>query len=387
MKAFFASALTLVIAFTAFAGLKAESYNNNYYHELINKVYYEIVLSVGNYSLITPKLVIKDSKKFVAKYSSKKNTIYFEMAAYELCRELGADSLNALAFILAHELAHHYREHGWLKRTGSSYAGLDIGKKLKAAGVSKDKILIYETEADIFAGFYAHVAGYNALPTAKLILDKIYEAYEIPHEIDHYPSLSERKNIAQRSEENLAQLIPVFDAAHNALLIGHYDEAISCLEYILSKKFNSREIYNNIGVAYAMQALEYFSTDELLYVYPFEFDVDSRLNSNARGKEDELTDGEKQERDRLLNLARKYFIISITLDWGYAMAYNNLASIEDLSGQMRDALFYNYKAESLSMDAPEMLAKVYLVHGVILANNGKNKDSRKFFNNYFAYYR
>jgi len=70
-------------------------------------------------------------------------------------RSFGADSSNALAFVLGHEMAHIFLEQSNIDRVGSGYADKEIRKKLKEV---KDSAYtsIFERQADEQAIFYAH---------------------------------------------------------------------------------------------------------------------------------------------------------------------------------------------------------------------------------------
>jgi len=91
-----------------------------------HKVYDQIIDAIGNNNPRSPKLVFKDSKRNPASYSPKKKIITIENKVLEICYSFGEDSLNALSYILAHELGHHYRNHGWM----SQYASLEFSDAL-----------------------------------------------------------------------------------------------------------------------------------------------------------------------------------------------------------------------------------------------------------------
>ena len=91
-----------------------------------HKVYDQIIDAIGNNNPRSPKLVFKDSERNPASYSPKKKIITIENKVLEICHSFGEDSLNALSYILAHELGHHYRNHGWM----SQYASLEFSDAL-----------------------------------------------------------------------------------------------------------------------------------------------------------------------------------------------------------------------------------------------------------------
>ena len=60
---------------------------------------------------------------------------------------------------------------------------------------SKDQRKLSESQADLFAGFYGKISGYNTLVNAKQAIKDVYEAYQLPKEIIGYPSYDERLEI------------------------------------------------------------------------------------------------------------------------------------------------------------------------------------------------
>ena len=206
----------------------------------------------------------------------KKNAIGLEEDTYDLCVSLGADSLNALSFLMGHELAHYYKDHGWIGDFGSGFTDLEVGQEMKALRRDLSKLTEIETEADYFGGFFGYVAGYETLNAADRVLDQIYSTYGLDENLKGYPSLSDRKIIADRSREDLKALIPVFDAGNALLLLGNYIEAAGCFDHI-AKSFPSREILNNAGVARALQALNLFESGEVAIRLP----AGNRLRQSA----------------------------------------------------------------------------------------------------------
>ena len=59
-------------------------------------------------------------------------------------------------------LAHYYLEHSWMSNTGLSYAS-SIGEFVEDSSYSLDQRKLSESQADLYAGFYGQIAGYNTL--------------------------------------------------------------------------------------------------------------------------------------------------------------------------------------------------------------------------------
>ncbi|MFM7079613.1 MAG: M48 family metalloprotease, partial [Bacteroidota bacterium] len=188
----------------------------------VQKVYDDLIISIGNNYGGRPKLEFSNQKKYVA-YFSPNNTITFEKSAFDVCKSLGSDSLNAIAYILAHELGHHYRDHFWIKEAGSAYASLEIGKSLRDAKSSFDQVR--EADADEFACYHTIIAGYNLSDPGPL-LKALYKEYELPEEMPNYPSLSDRISIAKRVKKEASEMAEVFRCANFALLAKENDLAM-----------------------------------------------------------------------------------------------------------------------------------------------------------------
>jgi tetratricopeptide (TPR) repeat protein len=334
--------------------------------KVIAKVYENLINSIGNLTHIAPELKMVTTVGNVAAFDSQSNTIAFEMKAYEACRSFGSDSLNAIAFILAHELGHVYQNHGWLSDFKSAYASSDFGKELKKAKMALDTLKIYESQADEFACFYATLAGY---PTSHLggdVLDKLYKTYDFSEKLDRYPTLTERKLIVKNSANDIELLIPVFEFSNMQYALGNYQMALTGYTHLL-KRFPSREIYNNLGVCYASLACQEFPKDSIQWIVPFGMDWNSRLYNN-----DERTTGTEGNWEYYFKRAKKNFEACIQLDKHYARGYYNLALVEHFLGKQGDANFHLTKGKENSNTESE-ISFYYLNKGIISLLNGQTQ--------------
>lgn len=300
--------------------------------------------------------------------------IAVEERVYDLFARPGRDLEGALAFILGHELAHYYLRHGWAGDFGNSFASLDMGKKmLKAA--SLDEVMRRETEADYFGGFYGFLAGYDTLGSAPKVIDVLYAEYKLPDKIPSYPSRLERRAIAERAGINLRKMVPLFEGANRLLLLKQYPEAARLYNH-LARAFPSREMFNNAGVAYALEALSLFRPGTLGYAYPFEFDAETRLlGKSARGKG---LDQDKERRNRLLQKAADAFDQALARDREYAVAKVNLAAVNSLLGDNDTALVLANQALELAKRQGEelTLANAQVARGIAYAATGNRERAQ-----------
>ena len=355
------------------------------------KVIYDNVARAFGDGRVPPRLVVSpestDSKMVVAwsdpgtegaigieanNSSLQEGYIAIEEKVYDLFTPLGDGRESALAFLLGHELTHYYMRHGWVGDFGNSFASSDMGKKMMKAA-TYEEIIKRETEADYFGGFYGYLAGYDTLGVASRALDLLYTAYDLPDKLPTYPSRAERKAIAGHAESNLKKMLPVFEAGNRLLLLEKYEEAARLFEH-LAHTFPSRELYNNAGVAYALETIRLSKPGQAIFAYPFEFDAETRLRgskSKPKGMPDEFT----ARRTLLLQQAADNFDKAIQRDKGYAVAHVNLAAVNTLLGDHDTAVILANRGMELARKGNEntTLANALVVRGISYAA-GNNRE-------------
>lgn len=328
------------------------------------QVYADLVAAVGD-ARTAPALRLTSGGNRgvqVAWFSPREHVIYLEERTYDVCANQGADSLAALAVLLGHELAHFYHNHDWIGDFGNGFADLAVGRQLRQE--HRERGPEYETVADLFGGFYGYVAGYNTLGVAPGLLDDMYASFELDEAMPGYPVLPERREIARRSQEQLRELIPVFDAAHHLLVLGEPQLAAGMFDW-LARDFPSREILNNTGVASALAALE-LAPSASPWVLPFELDADTRLRQAALGQR-AISDSARYQ--HWLQRAKERFISASSRDPQYVTARINLAAVQWLQGDSMGAQAGAADALAAARDAgdPLALADALLVRGICQA--------------------
>ena len=349
-------------------------FKTNLYSQKISKssahnVYNDIILAIGNTNPRAPILEIKNTLNNPAEYYPAKNIIRIEEKLLNICYTFDKDSLNVLAYILAHELAHHYQNHGYSSR----FASLDFSNEIDKKKEKSQQKIDNETQADVYAGFYSHIAGYNALGKAELFLDEIYKVYKLPDELPNYPTLLQRKKIIRENKKSFEKLRYLFDIANISMSLGKYNYTEKILSYILNQNFTSREIYNNLGLCYVNQALElnlegkYFNL-----IIPFKMDMSSRL------QEPILTRSGMTDRDYaivLLKKASNEFNTALKLDPSYIKAKENLFYTNlclNYLGEKTDLSIYNEL-----LNNPD--CNQYCLNGQYSAFNKKLKKAKSYF--------
>ncbi|MBE2206436.1 MAG: hypothetical protein IAE84_02565 [Saprospiraceae bacterium] len=337
------------------AGLQAAA---AYKFEVANKVYKDLLQARGDARQQSPELVMTNGARYVAWMDPKKIRIGMEEKAYDVCVQFGADSLAAMAALLAHELTHYYEKHDWNRNFAHSHSGL---KAAKAIG-EIDEGIKQETQADYMGGVLAFSAGYDVYGVMPRLLEQIYRSYGLPDTLKGYPSLPERVAVSQDAMRRLLDLQTVFETARYLSILENYESAAQYHRYIL-QDFQSREIYNNAGVNLALAALPYFSTAELGYILPFELDAHSRLHSLKSVQSDRL-----EVRKALLDEAIQQFDRAILLDPKYAPAYLHKACVYAVNGEWEEAAFWMKKGRRLA--AAPQVAGFEVLEGVLHAMQG-----------------
>lgn len=351
----------LMLLFCAF-NLSAQI--NNDKQSVARQVFDDLVNAYGNNKSAPDfKISPANSPKIVAQYIAYPSaTIEIDEDLYDICMGFGKDSLNALAIVLSHELAHYYNDHNWCSDYAFALQNSTLGKTL--VKVSKETKIEKESIADSYGLFYASIAGYHPFEIFSPLLDKVYSHYKLPEIVQGYPSRKERKEINLVQKEKIEKLVPVFEAGIILLHLKYYEEAGVCFEY-LTRFFPGREMYNNLGVCKLFQALDYKPFDSLNFIYPIEIDASSRIFQNReRGNEEGITNKENKF-NALYKEAKAAFEKSISLDALYINPYINLACLYDIRGNFQAAMGVITEVANLQLtnnSSLQMIKAIALFH-------------------------
>lgn len=298
--------------------------------ETAQQVFDKLVLAYGNVK-VAPLLEVLPKGNVGAIYKTDKTkppTIKIDLKLIDLCLALKADSLNALACVLSHELSHYYHDDTFC--ADYEFANKDLQKISLANKIEK------ETIADSEGIWHAAMAGYQPFDIFNKLIDKIYIAYNIPIKNAGYPSKEERKLI-NLGRQNLAErLLPIFNAGYILGAIGEYEAAATCFDEV-KRYFPSRENYNNTGVVKLKLAIQKMPSPAIPFIYPIEIDGYSRLNrNNATNRA--LDETQEKYLEKLLDEAKQNFEKAIALDPTYIQAYTNLATAYDVLGNHEAAI-------------------------------------------------
>jgi hypothetical protein len=306
-----------------------------------------------------PTVFLSDNASCMAAFFPRKNAIELERKTYEVCRSFGADSLNALAVVLGHELSHAFDVESEKQAFRSNFWAYD-----RQPGSSVER----EKSADLRGAFMAHLAGFRIVPIVPTLIKKLYVAYPKQTQSAAYPLEKERQQTALEVQGWVDTLIQVFDAANYLLAIGQGDMAAICYEHILMH-YKSPEIWNNYGIACATEALR---TLESPFAYPLELDWQLRL-SRPRGAIP--TEQQIQQREMWLKRSATAFAEALKLDSQYFMAMSNAWCINLVGGNGQTI---RQEVESLSFlqSKPELYR---LLVALTAAHNNDREKAIKIF--------
>ena len=290
---------------------------------------------------------------------------------YDICfKKLGKDSLNGLAFIIAHELSHQVNNHtvrqlyfkesnvsqnaGFVQLTSEHVAdSTELDRVIRQYNTVSERFRIRknEAEADLEAGFMAYLAGYDTKEAGAEFLKTAYRVFEIDTHDGLYVSLDERSEIIRRTGMKLDTLIAVFEGANNLAVIGEHDFAAHCYAYV-AKFFESKSILNNIGLMKILAVSKGLSPEEVKYELPvtLETQMIERFKNfipepDTTGETSAIISIDNTESYRLivkLDEAIAYLNKALLLDPSYHVARINLAVAQYLHFCARETDMMGY---------------------------------------------
>lgn len=172
------------------------------------------------------------------------------------------------------------------------------------------------------------MAGFNTLKIISPLIERLYDSYHLSDKLAGYPSKPARQKTADEVTALVSELLEVYQTGNYLAALGHYEMAAHSYEYILDY-YLGNEIYNNLGVLYASQAMVFSGKQVDKYVYPFELDTETRL---ATPRADALSPKEAAQRKALLKMALSYFDKALIFDQRNTQAYINRMCVQIQQG-------------------------------------------------------
>jgi len=301
------------------------------------------------------KIYEKDAKlndiKTLIYYNPKENNIHISTGFAKLCLSISED---ALAIALAHEIGHYFNLHKNTVSISGYYLTDNEVIILKEIGF-EEKTSYYEieTQADIFAAFHCLSSGYEIENTWNKLIDTIYSNVS---DKELRQSVNDRKKIAQFALMKVKSVQPIYKVAKYCYLIGEYEMAAHCYEYLILNNINSIEIYFNLANSYSRAAI---NTDEQAnrFIYPFEMKDFLLLDSNySKVAEYSAERGLSKQRDEIDDY-KMLMQSKALLNYNYLLVqkrsqspllYLAISALYNFAGETKSARAYLIKAEELS---------------------------------------
>ena len=325
-------------------------------HDKINRISDKIWQTSGT---LIPKPEIKiyekEAKlsdiKTLIYYSPEGNNIHITTGFANLCLSIGEE---ALAIALAHEIGHYFNLH----KNTVSISGYYLTDKeviiLKELGFEeKTNYYELETQADIFAAFHCLSSGYNIEKAWDKLIDTIYSNVS---DKELRQSINDRKKIVKFAITKVKSIQPVYKVAKYCYLIGEYEMAANCYEYLIMNNVNSIEIYFNLANSYARAAI---NTDGQAkrFIYPYEMKDFYILDSNYFKSTETSAERGLSKRRVDLDDYKMLMKSKALLNYNYLLVqkssqspqlYLAISALYNFAGETKSARAYLIKAEELS---------------------------------------
>lgn len=331
----------------------------------VEQVYDKMFSTMSNGEVAKPRLVLTDNDKVVATYYPEQRELRVSQRFVDLARRFGVDSSNVIAHVFGHELTHILIQRpASIKMVGTGYASKEVSQNM----MKLNKVLldsVYERQADEYACFFAHVAGYKTTHIAGAALDSIYVAFRLSDkDLSRYPPLNERKQIANYAAMQMKLMNDMFENAIISTLSGKYDMAIGLYETIIQNKYTGKEIYNNLGTAYLLKAISYLDSAEYPYTFPIEIDMSTNLDLTRSGIVDV---------QRILQKAHDKFNKALIRAPDYLLALVNKAIVEFLLEE-----YDNFDVSLYKLEKDEAYKNhVNLLKAISFYHKGETKDAKR----------
>jgi len=233
-------------------------------------VFKRVVAVADKRALRPPKLLLIPivSDPWAASFGD--GTVLLNKKALERCYH-NVDKLTGdsrLAFVIGHELAHLANDDFWsqealnlIRQFGSgSPAEKEMADLIKKAGggvntqqgsqILKDK----ELHADKYGLLYAAIAGYDPNAVATSRENNFFKEWNGQTTDKNHPAPIKRADFLLAEMEKVKEHIVLFKTGVRLFQVGKYKYAARFFESFMAK-FPSREVYNNIGLAYYQIAI------------------------------------------------------------------------------------------------------------------------------------
>jgi tetratricopeptide (TPR) repeat protein len=302
--------------------------------------------------------------------------IILSKGALDICYREPARGDDRLAFVLAHELAHQFKDDFWhmqffqaieASKARSPQPNAHLEAILRI-GRLPDAVQAKELQADQYGIVYASMAGFNT--NAIVTEDNTVNFFQDwaraldPSRIGGVPTNRSHPSPQQRAEAltmHLRQILDKMDVFNVGLWFyqaGNYPKAMLAFEDFLHF-FPSREVYHNLAVSHHQLALQYHQLwKKDAWALPFQLSL--AIDPVARAGKIALrgldgTDKPAELFHAHLDKAIAFYQTAIALDPSYPLAYTNLGCALILKEEAYKAIAVLQDALKIAPNSPQIL--------------------------------
>lgn len=243
-------------------------YNWKLTHSILEKIGRACV---NTQQIPIPNIEILKSEATTITAKTLSGGILINEKVLDICRAMQKDSLNALAFILAHELTHYY------KKDNAGFACIfHPNEQNQAFDISREK------NADVNGHLYARLAGFSPCDVGENLISEIYRQFSLDDSNPNYPPEESRKYLITSACKAADTLVYIYESANFSTVLGELSIASDLYDYLLSL-FPSRELYYNSALVRLTHLRE-----NLIPRYEWKYDFPLILDFGHRFREDNL---------------------------------------------------------------------------------------------------
>ncbi len=304
----------------------------------------------GNYELRKPALKIEPAS-VPAEYRLIKQAGYIYLDSRLLdhlkAQFQGVAYEASLAFVLAHELAHHYYHRGFFENYSSLNPELRIS---------------LEIQADQEAFFRARLAGYTLDESLVAALFELVYTYYPELNREAYPSKQVRLQASQEKIRSFQErnLPDIFRTASFLFGQGEYAHATRCFLYIYDRGYTHESICNDLGVIYLTAYLRSLdpSNPRSWFQYPLSFDI-HQLRASTVAAPPPFDNPEALQKE-----AEDFFRLALQKNPRYEHPHTNLAILYFLQGRLEPA---QREIDNIRLFQPTLSTSSQVVQGILQA--------------------
>jgi tetratricopeptide (TPR) repeat protein len=301
--------------------------------------------------------------------------IILSKGALDICYQEPTRGDDRLAFVLAHELAHQFKDDFWhmkffqaieASKAQAPQPNANLEEVLRIARLPDD-VQAKELQADQHGIVYASLAGFNtnAIVTEDNTVNFFQDWVRTldPSRLRSVRADRAHPSPQQRAETlkvHLRQILDKLDEFHVGLWFyqaGNYPKAILAFEDFLHV-FPSREVYQNLAVSYHQLAVQYYQLwKQDAWALPFQLSL--AVDPVTRAGKVALRGGEGPEKaaelfHAYLVKAIEFYHTAIALDPSYALAYTNLGCALILQEEVYKAIATLQDALKIAPNSPQI---------------------------------